>query len=370
MRAVAGGRLFVLLTDTSRDARIDGNGRFSSVETTGYHRTETEEGRRDALSERIAAVRWEGRRSWGITAAALRYDPPAGGGDLSRKPTSFRGSALRAVSADLRVGAGSWETAVEGAWSSAGGGALRGGLSLRRSGWAMAVRLRSFSGRFHAPRGTVYHRFGSEPTGETGGMVIGRCRPRPFPGKLTGRLHYFCSHQRTWNSGEPVEGVEWYFRHDGRRGRLSPWIVAGGEERLESRKGRGSSLVGRRSLGAGARYRGPGGITIRLEGKLAERSDGGDRPERAAGFSLLVHCRRVSLAWTALGADEFPLVFPVPALRRSMPLEWYGGGRSPGGFRGGVDFPLAGGFRCHVVATAEQGYLEAAWAGGRRGDRR
>lgn len=369
-RAAAAGRLFVLITDTSRDARIDGNGRFSSIETSGYHTTEAEESRRDALKERIVALRWERSGSFGLTAAALRYDPSAGGGDLDRKPTAFRGSALQALSADLRAGAGPVEFAAEGAWSSAGGCALRGGVALRRPRWTVTLRLRSFARRFHAPRGTVYHRFGSEPVGETGAMLIGRCRARPLPGKVTGRLHWFRSHARTWLSAEPVEGVEWYLRHEGRVGALSPWIVTGGEERLETRGGR-RVVLGRRSWGAGLRCRGPGGTSVRMEAKLGERSDGADaRKKRNSGFSVIVRCRRVSLAWTAVGAGALPLIFPAPALRRSMPIEWYGGGRSGGGLRGGVEIPLAGGLRCHAVASADLGFLEIARSGASGGDHR
>lgn len=268
---------------------------------------------------------------------------------------------MQAVSADIRRSIGAADGTAECAWSSAGGGAFRGALSLRRRGIALATRFRSFSSRFHAPRGTVYHRFGSEPTGETGCMMVLACREYIIPGRMTARIHYFRSHARTWQSEEPVEGFDWYFRHEWRAGPLLPWISTGGEDRLETRRGARVSLA-RRSWGAGVRCGQAGGVRGRLEGKVAANLNSGTgTATRAAGLSCLVRRGGLALSWTRLFLSETALIFPVPALSGSIPLEWYGGGRATGGIRGSIAFPLPAGARGEAAFAADRTALEIGW---------
>ncbi len=363
--AAIGGRLFLMATSTGRDARIDDNQLFSSIEPSGYHRTDREESRRDALRERMAAMRWEWSGAAGgavaLTGGAVDYNPPSGGGDLRRKPLFFRGDHLQAMGVDIRKRTGLADTMVEGAWSSAGGGAFRGAIALRRGGGALTVRLRSFSSRYHAPRGTAYHRFGSEPVGETGIMLLLAQRGLMIPGRLRARIHYFRSHKRTWLSEEPVEGIDWYVREEWRAGPISPWLFTSGEERLETRRGSRVSL-GRSSWGAGAWCNGPAGLRIRLEGKITARITGGGGAKReAAGLSCLLHLGTASLSWTHLSLAETTLIFPVPALPGSIPLEWFGQGRGRGGFRGSLAFFPSHHIQGEVVFAAGQASLEIGW---------
>ena len=94
------------------------------------------------------------------------------------------------------------------AFSSSGGTAGR--LLLRHSSEnrKLLLRFRNFSGRFHAPRGTVYHRLGSEPTGEIGLIVLVENRIAN-KGLLAARFHRYASFDRTYRSSGRVFGSEW-----------------------------------------------------------------------------------------------------------------------------------------------------------------
>ncbi len=361
------GRLFFLLTSTGRDARVDDHDLVSSIDPSGYHRTDSEESRRDALRERIAAIRWEGDGRFGgigLTAAAAAYDPPLGGGDLRRKPTAFRGDRLQCVGVDLLRTGRAVDLGGEMAWSSAGGVAIRGGAALRRGKSSLSLRFRTFSSRFHAPRGTVYYRFGSEPVGETGMMALVTLRGLIVPGKLMGRMHYFRSHGRTWLSEEPVRGIDWYVRHEGRSGSLSPWIALRGEKRLETR--RGERVVGEKvSMGSGLRYGQARGPRIRLEGKIAANRDpGGEATRVGSGVSSLIRYRNWGVSWTRLFRTGSSIIFPVPALPGSIPLAWFGRGRPSGGVHGSLRFALPGRGAGVVAASRNRLALEIAWGTG------
>ncbi|MFH1681061.1 MAG: hypothetical protein ABIH26_10500, partial [Candidatus Eisenbacteria bacterium] len=149
-RAGAGRDLLFLVTSTKRDARVDEEGRVSSIDEAGLHRDEKEEARRDRLSERIAGLRVEERRGGlriGWTAAGALFRPPLGGGSAARKPKAFRGDRLLASSIDVRLERRRTLLIAEVARSTSGGSAGR--LYLRRSfkGAKALLRFRNFSGR-------------------------------------------------------------------------------------------------------------------------------------------------------------------------------------------------------------------------------
>ncbi len=332
-------RFHLLLTSSKRDARVDADGRVSSIDDSGLHRTPSEEARRDRLREEIAAVRWEGtfgglRAGW--TAAGARFDPPLGGGDADRKPKAFRGRRLAAGSVDLSFRVRSTRLEGELAHSSTGGSA--GLLRAQRSfGRARALLLfRNFSGRFHAPRGAVYHKLGGEPSGEIGLHAL---LASPIGGRTTvaARLHRFASFDRTYVSEGRVFGSEWALWADRPAGpfRFGADLAAG--ERSEVRGG--ARVLGEtRTAGADVtfesrRWRVRADFTAGLS-----RTPGSDRAKRGEGLSILVSLRRapgetLALSWSRLFAAERPVAIAAPALPGGFPVAFVGGGREAPGLR-------------------------------------
>ncbi|MBN1824612.1 MAG: hypothetical protein JW958_00010 [Candidatus Eisenbacteria bacterium] len=336
---VAGGEAILLATRTRRDARIDDAGRVSSLDDAGLHRTETEKGRRDALRERIGAFRWEGAADGlevGFTAAGARYDPPLGGGDLSRKPDAFRGDHLAAAAADVRFGRGPLLLQAEVGRSDAGGTGGRCLLRLAGKGGRALLRFRNYSGLFHAPRSTVERRIGSEPAGETGWIAM--ADRRLGGARIEARYHRYASFHRTWNSAGPVYGDECSARIEAGRGAWEGRLAAGSAARSEVRGGarvRGGSA----SASAGGTWNGPAGRRLRLDFRWgASRTPGSEKIRTGAGLSLLLTIRRgregrIDLSWVRLFRDERSIAFPSPALPGSLPVAWFGGGRAAGGAR-------------------------------------
>ena len=367
-RVAGAGRLFLLLTSTLRDARTDESGRVSSYDDSGLHRTGSEIARKDRSAERIAAIRWErsaGPVGGGITIAAARFDPPLGGGDLSKKPTAFLGDRLAASSIDLVCRRGRLLAAGECAISSSGGAAGWGMASLSSGRKRAALRVRHFESRFHTPRSGVYHRLGSKPAGETGWIFHLRS---PLALSVTGaaRIHRYASHGRPYRSAGRVFGGGWAVGLEGDAGPAALHIRTGGEEKSEvigGRRdtGRSLSLAAAATIRAG-RWRG------RWDGKFsAARSAGSGRVRRGKAVSFLLtrrgpSGRSLSLSVTALFETDRALAFPAPRLPGALPFDWFGGGRGRGGVRVGWSGPLAGPVHAALLAGPGSAAVEFAFA--------
>ncbi|MBM3320828.1 MAG: hypothetical protein FJY73_09160 [Candidatus Eisenbacteria bacterium] len=330
-----------LLTSTKRDARVDTEGRVSSIDDSGLHRDEKEEARRDRLHERIAGLRWEERRGrvrFGWTAAGALFRPPLGGGSAARKPKAFRGDRLLASSVDLRLDGRRTLFIGEIAHSTPGGSAGR--VFLRRSIGAAKglVRFRNFSGRFHAPRSTAFHRLGSEPSGEIGVLLLLEA-PAGKRSTIALRHHRYASFDRTYNSEGRVFGTEWAVDADRTFGRAVLSLGASGGTRSEVRKGRrvaGETLA--LSLGASL-VRSPARFRIDAKG-AASSLPGSDIVKTGLGVSFLASFERgplgtVSVSFAHLFMDERSIAFPSPALPGSLPFAFFGGGREAAGIRVG-----------------------------------
>lgn len=333
------GEWILLLTSTVRDARTDEEGRVSSFDDAGLHRTPEERSRKDRSGERIAALRWEGGRGGarlGLTAAAARFDPPLGGGDLSRKPHAFRGSRLSAASVDLRIGGGRFLGEGEAALSSGGGGGARMLFRAAARGWKGVLRVRRFGTGFHAPRSVAYHRVGPAPNGE-GGVIL--LAGGPVPGEVTvrARLHRYATDGRTWRSGGPVFGTEGSIRVERRFGPLRIFAAAGSSVKSEVlggvRREGGSAALGAGTILTG----GPWRFRTDLRSS-ASLSPGGSAVRRARGVSFYLTRRlgpgsALALSLVLLPEGERVLLFPVPHLPGTAPAAWFGGGRERAGVR-------------------------------------
>ena len=333
------GRGIALLTSTYRDARVDDGGLVSSIDRAGYHRTVSETARKDALSEKIGAFRWEvgGERvETGWTTATAQFNPPLGGGDLSRKPNAFRGGRLSALSADFRLTLD--KTILQGEIGTSTSGGAAGRFLARFSGANRSgiIRFRNFSGRFHAPRGVVYHRIGSEPSGERGWISALEER---FGSSMRAGVwfHRYQSFGRTWNSSGPVFGSEWSVKIQANHGPLSTWVRGGATKRSEVRHGK--RTLGESASAAGGFLWNPSGpLRLRFDLKgAAARSPGEEETRLGAGGSLLIRLPvrsrgSTSFSWTVLSMDEVTLGFPAPHLPGSMPVAWFGRGRGGSGF--------------------------------------
>ncbi len=331
-----GGRWIILVTSTRRDARVDDEGRVSSIDRSGLHRTPSEEGRRDRLHERIGALRYEtgrGALSLGVTGAAAGFHPSLGGGDLRRKPKAFQGDRLGAWAFEFRWREGWYDVAGEVGASTTGGAAGRLLLRLSSGRTRFSFRFRNFSGRFHAPRGTVYHRIGGEPSGEIGAIFGGRTVVGGRV-KMEGRLHLYSSFDRTYQSAGPVAGREMEVRWELLRRRLSPYLrirrAAKVEGPLDERRRSSSQAL---SLGVEAKR---GASRLRLDGKWkGDVSCTGER-EGSAALALLVSTDaerwgRLALSIIRVRDGGLPLLLPAASLPRTASVEWFGGGRGKGG---------------------------------------
>ncbi|MFH1277782.1 MAG: hypothetical protein ABIK65_05335 [Candidatus Eisenbacteria bacterium] len=341
------GEWIFLLTSTVRDARVDDDGFVSSFDDAGLHRTPEESARKDRSGERIAACRWEGgggRDRIGMVAAAARFDPPLGGGDLSRKPNAFRGSRLSAVSVDLRVDRGRFLGEGEAALTAAGGGGGRLFFRAAAAGWKGVLRLRHYGPDFHAPRSAGYHRVGSEPNGESGAIFLVGGRG---PGKIEihGRVHRYATEGRTWRSSGPVLGTEGSVRLERGWGAVRLFAGAGSAVKSEVLGGvrrEGGSIA---FSAGGTVARGPWRLRADLRA-AASRSPGGTKVRRARGLSLLLSRRlgpgaSFTLSCIALPEADRVLLFPVPHLPGSSPVAWFGGGHEEAGFRASASgFPF------------------------------
>jgi hypothetical protein len=334
---------------------VDDAGLVSSIDDSGVHREDAEIERKDRLHERIAAFRWEGRIGpfrAGWTSAGALFDPPLGGGDEERKPRAFRGRALGASSFDLGWQAGRTSLAAEVAHSSTGGSA--GQLYLRRPiGRARTLLLlRNFSGRFHAPRSSAYHRIGGEPSGEIGLLAL-LSAPLGRRVSLFGRGHRYASFDRTFVSEGRVHGLEGSLSGEGKFGPATLGCDFAAAARSEVRGGRRVLGVSR-SVGAEAVLE-RGGWKLRLEtSEGLARSPGSSRAKRGAGWSCLVSFRRsgdetIALSFTRLFREDRAVAFPVPSLPGGFPFAFFGGGREEPGVRLAWRRTLAGPWRASIA---------------------
>lgn len=117
-----------LAAATRLDAATDDWGRVTSVRTSGYHRTDSEESGRGVLEEVVLGSRVRAAVATGVELGAcvlgFRYSPAFAPGDPERKRFAFAGSELVVWGVDARLGGGASLLAVEAARNSDGGTAV------------------------------------------------------------------------------------------------------------------------------------------------------------------------------------------------------------------------------------------------------
>lgn len=121
---------------TRLDASIDDDGLVTSVRTSGYHRTESEETGAGALEERLLGGRirlavTEGLRVGG-SVLGLSYKPGFAEGDPERQRFGFSGDGLGICGLDLLAGGPGADAGLEVARTSSGGVAILGAARIAR----------------------------------------------------------------------------------------------------------------------------------------------------------------------------------------------------------------------------------------------
>jgi len=135
------------------DARMDGEGRVTSLPETGLHVSETEEAGRRLLSVwvgggrlRCAAPRWSG----GLSFQETRFDRRVDLRHPGKTPWAFRGREQRLWGMDVRAGLGKVEGAGEAARDGRGHWAGAGSVRVDLGGARLGGLVRHYDPGFHS----------------------------------------------------------------------------------------------------------------------------------------------------------------------------------------------------------------------------
>lgn len=190
------------------DASIQPNGTVSGLETSGFHRTQSEIEKSNTLQEILFGTRGTfsfSKGRFGMTMWRGKYDHPFLPLDQERNRFGFRGKSNQLIGIDWDFHLGPCNWFGEMARSLSKGMAWMGGGIVSLKAYEFAFLIRHYDPLFHNHRANG---FGSSiPENETGGYIGARLRIA----KTTDFLFYFDLYRRPWRTyffPLPTSGIE------------------------------------------------------------------------------------------------------------------------------------------------------------------